>query len=216
MVGVRSGLKSGFAAGIVNVFVVLLGLPILVGGIVAGWISLPSQWPGAWILLLAVAWWGGARAIRGVDLSGWKNVPLVGLLAGLTHGLVLGILVGVLAFLTAGGADVRQVLAKVSPEAMDLLTFGLSPIVAALLVLGLVTLTGLLSTFLAYASARYRWEASMANVTPRFWHKRPISATGWIVPSTLEPWFTITRRVLLLMASSIASGETKPSLSNGT
>jgi ABC-type branched-subunit amino acid transport system permease subunit len=163
MVGVRSGLKSGLAAGIVNAFVVLLGLPVLVGELTASWFSLSSQWQGVWILLLAVAWWGGTRAVRGTELSTWKNVPLVGLLTGLTHGLVLGGLIGVLAFLTAGGADVRQVLAQISPEAMSLLTFDLSPIAAALLVLGLVTAVGLLSALLAYASARYCWGESIAG-----------------------------------------------------
>ncbi|MFN2272544.1 MAG: ABC transporter permease subunit [Anaerolineae bacterium] len=163
MVGVRSGLKSGLVSGIVNVFVVLLGLPVLVGDLTASWFSLSSQWPGVWFLLLAVAWWGGARAVRGAGLSAWKNVPLVGLLAGLTHGLVLGGLIGVLASLTAGGSDVRQVLAQISPEAMSLLTFDLSPILAVLLALGLVTAAGLLSALLTYASARYRWGESMAG-----------------------------------------------------
>ena len=94
MAGVRSGLKSGFAAGIVNALIVLLGVHVLLGDVLAGWFSLPSPQPGAWLLLLAVAWWGGARALR-EQPEGWKNVSVVGLLAGLAHGLVMGVLVGV-------------------------------------------------------------------------------------------------------------------------
>jgi ABC-type branched-subunit amino acid transport system permease subunit len=163
MVGVRSGFKSGFLAGIVNGFCVLLGLPLLTGGIVAGWFSLSSQWPGAWILLLAVAWWGGTRAVRGAGLSSWGNVLLAGLLAGLAHGLILGGLVGASASLIAGGADVRQVLVQVSPEAMDLLTFGLSPALAVLITVGVMALVGMVSALLAYASARHRWGERLAG-----------------------------------------------------
>jgi ABC-type branched-subunit amino acid transport system permease subunit len=163
MAGVRSGLKSGFAAGIVNALIVLLGVHVLLGDVLAGWFSLPSPQPGAWLLLLAVAWWGGARALR-EQPEGWKNVSVVGLLAGLAHGLVMGVLVGVLASLTAEGADIRQVLAKVSPEAVDLLTFGLSPIVAALMMFGVMTLVGVVSALLANASTRYRWGESIAGV----------------------------------------------------
>jgi ABC-type branched-subunit amino acid transport system permease subunit len=162
MAGVRSGLKSGSAAGIVNAFVVLLGLPILLGGIVAGWFSLPSQWPGAWIPLLAVAWWGGARAVRGAQLGAWKNVFLAGLSAGLVQGLILGVFVGGLVSLIAAGVDVRQVLAQVTPDAMDLLTFGLVPTMAASVVLGVMTLIGVVSAILAHAWARYRWGESLA------------------------------------------------------
>jgi ABC-type branched-subunit amino acid transport system permease subunit len=162
MVGARTGLKSGLIAGIVNGFAVLLGLPVLLGGIVAGWFSLGSQWPGAWLMLLIVAWWGGTRAVRGLESGSWKSVLLAGLLAGLTHGLVLGALVGVLASLTAGGVDVRQVLVQITPEAMALLTFGLAPVAAALMVLGVMALTGVVSAMVTQAWARYRWGESLA------------------------------------------------------
>jgi branched-chain amino acid transport system permease protein len=166
MSGVRSGLKSGFIAGFVNAFVVLLGLQALVGNVLAGWFSLPSQWPGAWLLLLAVAWWGGARAVR-EQTGAWKDVSLAGLAAGLTHGLTIAVLVGGLASLIAGGADVRQTLAKVSPEAMGLLTFGLPPIVAALVLFGVMVAVGLTGALFAYASARYRWGESRSSAWER-------------------------------------------------
>jgi branched-chain amino acid transport system permease protein len=173
MVGVRSGLKSGFAAGIVNSLVVLLGLPLLVGGIVAEWFSLSSQWQGAWVLLLLVAWWGGARAVRGA-LRGWKDVLLAGLLSGLIHGVVLGMLVGGVTSLLSEGVDVRQVLAQISPEAMGLLTFGLSPVMASVVILGVMAVTGVVSALLAYTSTRYRWGESVAGVWRRA--QKPVQA----------------------------------------
>jgi ABC-type branched-subunit amino acid transport system permease subunit len=162
MAGVRSGLKSGFAAGIVNAFIVLLGVHVLLGDMLADWFSLPSQGLGAWLLLLAVAWWGGARIVQ--DPSGWRDVSLAGLMAGLAHGLTLGVLVGVLAALTVGGADVRQVLVQISPEAMDLLTFGLPPVAAATLMFGVMTVIGVVSALLAFASARYGWGEWLAGI----------------------------------------------------
>jgi branched-chain amino acid transport system permease protein len=162
MARVRSGLKSGFAAGIVNVFIVLLGVHALVGGMLAGWFSLSSRWPGAWLVLWTVAWLGGTRAVR-EQLGEWRGITLAGLSAGLAHGLTLAVVVGALASLTTGGADVRQTLAKVSPEAMGLLTLGLPPVAAALMVLGQMTVIGMASSFVAYLSARYRWGESLSG-----------------------------------------------------
>ena len=52
---IRSGLRAGILAGLINIFIVLLGLQVLVGTIVQGWFDLPSQGLGAWLLLLSVA-----------------------------------------------------------------------------------------------------------------------------------------------------------------
>ena len=45
--------------------------------------------------------------------------------------------------------------------------------------------------------------------------RRPISATGWIVPSTFEAWHMTTARVFGRRSAATASGSTKPRPSNG-
>jgi ABC-type branched-subunit amino acid transport system permease subunit len=164
MSGKRTGLRNGLVAGLVNAFIVILGLTSLVGTIVAGWFSASSKLPGAWILLLAVALLGGARAVQSAQTGTWKDVSIVGLLAGASHGLILAMLIGVLATLVASGVAVREVLVQISPEAINLLTFGLTPLVAALVVLAVITVSGLIGALLAHASARYQWRGSLAEV----------------------------------------------------
>jgi branched-chain amino acid transport system permease protein len=165
MSGVRSSIRSGLVAGVVNIFIVLLGVTGLVGTIVAGWFSTSSKLPGAWILLLAVAFFGGARAARSAQTATWRDVSIVGLAAGTSHGVILAVLVGVLASLVeASAAAVREVLVQVSPEAMDLLTFGLPSVVAALVVLIIITLGGLVGALLVFVSVRYQWGDALAGV----------------------------------------------------
>ena len=50
----QSGLGAGLLSGLVNILAVLLGLTGLMGTLVQGWFDLPSQVPGAWVVLLAV------------------------------------------------------------------------------------------------------------------------------------------------------------------
>ena len=52
------------------------------------------------------------------------------------------------------------------------------------------------------------WAASIAKRTPRSRQMRPISATGWIVPMTLEPWLTTTSLVLDRIRRAMSSGST--------
>jgi branched-chain amino acid transport system permease protein len=165
MSGVRSSIRSGLLAGVVNAFIVTLGVTGLVGTIVAGWFSTSSKLLGVWISLLAVALWGGARAMQSARAGTWKDASIVGLLAGVSHGLTMAVLVGVLASLVeVSAAAVREVLVQISPEAMGLLTFGLAPVVAALVVLVIITSGGLIGALLAYASARYQWWDALAGV----------------------------------------------------
>jgi ABC-type branched-subunit amino acid transport system permease subunit len=164
MSGMRSSFRSGLIVGIVNTFIVLLGITNLVGTIVAEWFSISSKLLGAWILLLAVALWGGARAVRSTQASTWKDTSVAGLLAGVSHGVILAVLVGLLASLVDAGVTVREVLVQISPDALELLTFGLPPVVAALVVLAIITVGGVSGALLAYASARYQWQESLAAV----------------------------------------------------
>ena len=67
------------------------------------------------------------------------------------------------------------------------------------------------STFMRATSISTRpavCAASMANSTPRSRQMRPTSATGWMVPITLEPWFMMTSFVSGRMRRAISCGST--------
>jgi branched-chain amino acid transport system permease protein len=159
---IRSSLREGLLSGTINVFIILLGLTSLVGTMVQGWFDLPSPMPGAWLLLLGIAFWGGTRAGGRALEKAEKQAPLAGLLAGVVHGLLVAILVWSVATVTNGGFELRKWLAQLTVEAIELLTFGLDPTLAALLDVALLTLASLLGALLVMASARYGWRESLS------------------------------------------------------
>jgi branched-chain amino acid transport system permease protein len=159
---IRASLREGLLVGSINVAIILLGLTGLVGMIIQDWFNLPSQVLGAWLVLLGIALWGGARA-GGRALRGpGRGAPVAGVIAGLAGGLVVAILVGVAAAVIATGFELRKWLVQLTPEAIELLTFGLAPLPAALLVLVLLTIASLLGALLVLASARYGWRDSLS------------------------------------------------------
>jgi ABC-type branched-subunit amino acid transport system permease subunit len=160
---IRASLRGGLLAGIMNVFVILLGLTGLVGTIVGGWFDSPSQEPGAWGLLLLIALWGGATAVQRVKSGSWRETLIAGLLAGAPHGLILAAFTWVVSSLIDSGAEVRKWLVQLTTEAIDLLTFGRPPAVAALVMFAALTIAGVAGALLAHASTRYRWRESLSQ-----------------------------------------------------
>ena len=88
---IRSIIRDGLIAGIVNLFVVLLGVTGLVGGIMIERFKLTSPEPGAWVVLLLVALGGGMTAARRALCKSWKEALVAGLVAGVPHGLLMGV-----------------------------------------------------------------------------------------------------------------------------
>jgi ABC-type branched-subunit amino acid transport system permease subunit len=159
---IRSSLREGLLSGIVNVFIILLGLTSLVGTMIEGWFGLPSPMLGAWLVLLGIALWGGARAGGRALEKSEKQAPLAGIIAGAVHGLLVAILVWSAATVTNTGFELRKWLAQLTVEAIEMLTFGLDPTPAALLDLVLLIVASLLGSLLVLASARYGWRESLS------------------------------------------------------
>jgi ABC-type branched-subunit amino acid transport system permease subunit len=160
---IRSNVQSGLLTGFINIFAVLLGLTGLAGAILEDWFNLPSPVFGAWILLLAVAFWGGARTVGGARPRGWGEILAGGLVSGAIHALLMGVYVWALASLVDSGANVRKYLTQISAEAVGLLTFGSAPRVAALIVFILLVAVGVLGALVPFASARYKWRGSLVQ-----------------------------------------------------
>ncbi|MDZ7739071.1 MAG: hypothetical protein U5K32_08415 [Bacteroidales bacterium] len=152
---VKPRLRSALIAGLINTLVILLGLTGLAGTLVSGWFGLSSQRPGAWLLLLLVAYWAGARATNRPRAETWREALSAGLVAGLSHGLLVGAIIWLLSGLVSRGMDVRTYLAQISPEAMRLLTFGLAPSAAAVVSSALILVGGLSGALLSYAYRLY-------------------------------------------------------------
>jgi branched-chain amino acid transport system permease protein len=160
MSNLRSNLRDGLAVGLISILVVLLGLTGLAGTLVAGWLDLSSQTLGAWTVLLLIALLGGARAALDDRETSWVMVSVEGLAIGVGHGLLLGMFTWGMSTLVNTGADTRKWLAQIYPEAMDLLTFGLTPVVGGLVVFALVTAASIAGALVASTSKRHHWRES--------------------------------------------------------
>lgn len=154
---IRSSLRGGLLAGVINLFIILLGLTILLGRLIGGWFGLTSQRPGAWILLLLIAFWGGRRAVQRASDGSWRDTVVAGLVIGASHAVLLGAFTWLVSALTNSGAELRKSLVQLTPDAIDLLTFGRPPVTAALVMAGALLAATLAGALLTYASARYRW-----------------------------------------------------------
>ncbi len=158
---IRSSLRGGLLTGIVNLFILLLGLTGLLGRLIGGWLGLTSPKPGAWILLLLIAFWGGRTAFQHIQRGSWRSAGVAGLVAGVAHGVLLAAFTWLVATLTNSGADLRKWLVQLTPEAIDLLTFGRPPLTAAV-VLGCALLAASLAgALLSFASAHYHWRDAL-------------------------------------------------------
>jgi branched-chain amino acid transport system permease protein len=150
----RASLRDGLIAGIINVFLILLGLTTLFGEMVQNWFKLESPTLGAWLLLLAIAVWGGGKAARPRLEKSALGAMLAGLVSGITHGLLLGVFLFVISTLIAGGAQLRQWLYQLNDQAVEMLTFGQSPAIAALITFGLVVSASLVGALIMVVWAR--------------------------------------------------------------
>lgn len=160
---IRSILRAGLIAGIINTFAVLLGLTGLAGGVLVEWFDLPSPELGAWALLLGVALWGGSTAIRSAGGKSWGETLAAGLLAGAPHGLMLAVLTWLVGSLVDAGVEVFRYLVQITAEAVQLLTLGRSPLTAAVVMFAALTGAGLVGAVWAQASARYGWGESLRS-----------------------------------------------------
>ena len=154
---VRSLLREGWVMGAIMIIVVLLGLNGLAGTIVAGWLGIDSLVLGSWLLLIILVMSAGAKALRYVEDLTSNQVLLAGALIGAADGLLMAILTGIMTALSASGAEVRKWLVQMTDDAIRLLSFGLSPLLAALLMFIVMTLGGLGGAAFARAWQRNEW-----------------------------------------------------------
>lgn len=172
---IRGAWRGGLLTGLINIFMVLLGVTGLAGMLAARWFAVRSQVPGAWLLLLGIAFWGGATAARRITCNAWGQAVGVGLLAGASHGALFGAFTGLVSALLRSGTDLRKWLAQLTPQAINLLIGGRTPPAGALVLFVVLTMAGLAGALWVHALARYGWRMWLSERWRATWKK--ISAT---------------------------------------
>jgi branched-chain amino acid transport system permease protein len=114
-------------------------------------------------LLAGVALGGGAAVVRRTGSGSFGKITVAGLLTGASHGLVMALFTWVVGSLIGSGVALRKWLAQLTPQAVELLTFGLSPVAAALVMFAILIVGGLAGALLVYMSARYGWRQSLSG-----------------------------------------------------
>ncbi len=164
---IRLSLRDGLTTGVINVFVILLGLSTLFGNTLRGWLRLGGQAPGAWLGLVLVAMWGGAQARRHSGGKSLQGALVAGLAAGLAHGLLLALFIWAVAWLSESGYAIRTWLAQLTPDVVSFLSLGLRPASAAAVSMALLTAAGLAGGALSWAAEKYAWGAAIRSARAR-------------------------------------------------
>ncbi len=166
----RINLKHGLIAGVVNAYIVLVGLIGLAGTLLEDWFNLPSAVPGAWFVLVLVAMWGGAQAVKKYDrvvVRSWAEALTRALPSALVHGLFIGALAWLLTTLAANGAELREWLAQLTPDNLGLLALGQLPLRGALLAFVMLAAGTLLGALVTYVASHYQCGARIKARTEK-------------------------------------------------
>ena len=153
---IRSGIRGGLLVAGIVIFLILIGVPTLVGTMVQEWFDLEGQVAGAWVVLIGMGLVAGSTTVNKLESPTWGQTLVTGAVAGLVNGVLLGIVVGVLGALHAAGIDLREWLAQVGGEAIELLTLGREPVIAGAIVCGAMVLAGVVGAVIRTMRTNYR------------------------------------------------------------
>ncbi|MBN1666174.1 MAG: hypothetical protein JW862_03775 [Anaerolineales bacterium] len=157
----KSQIKNGFQVGLIFSFVIffffLIGFTITMSEIIGDVLPLDSavrsgHSGGLIVFFVLLGMWAGSRAV-GEGHGKWHAFVLPGLVAGLTIGLLIGGSSLAFGYLDAADVDMRQYFVQLSRPSIQLLLYGNSPWVGAVLNLVIFTLSGAFGSLLSYGSA---------------------------------------------------------------
>ena len=160
---VKKALSFGLTAGIVLLFLNLIGFIPVIGQIIFDTRKLQ---PGEYATVLALSGFLiGLLAInqkKGESIS-WKDGLLNAALSGGMAGLVLLPFVAAMSILQKSGTDPRTYLVNLSPDAVELYLFNASWIVASLLNIVILAAGGLLAVVFVKAVWRANWRKNASQ-----------------------------------------------------
>lgn len=167
------GIRTGVVFGIIIVTMVLIGFTVagavLVGKLFGASSSFSTP-PLAYfvIFMILIGGWAGASASAPsvTEPDTWKRVLTSGAAAGLVSGLFAAVIGFIFGTFIANRVDPRTYLPSVSPESVRMFLFNQSPLTGSLMLLGLLTISGLAGAALSFFlrnSERVRSGASKAS-----------------------------------------------------
>lgn len=151
------GLRTGVIFGIIILTMVLIGFTVTAAGLVGKLFGASSSYstpPLAYFVIFMVltgGWAGASASTRSVtEPDTWKRVLTSGTAAGLVSGLFAAVTGFLFGTLIANKVDPRTYLPSVSPESIKMFLFNQSPLTGSLMLLVLLTVSGLAGAALSF------------------------------------------------------------------
>lgn len=169
---IRNGIRTGIVFAVIIVFLMLVGFTVtgslmvsrFFGVEVAGDKSAqipPVLYLGISLGLLGV--WMGSSCSKNDSPDTYLRAGAAGLASGITSGVIIFTLALVFGLINAGGTDVRNYLAQVSPPSVKFFLFDLEPLPGAAVHLVLMMATGVLGALMARFFGRSAWRKNLGE-----------------------------------------------------
>lgn len=152
----KNASRIGLTFGVVTIFFILIGLTVTVSEIIGDILNADSltragNTTGLLVFFGLLGLWCGSLAAK-MSKENWKTALITGLVSGLIAGLLTGGMTFLVGTLDAADVDIRTYFAQLSRPAIQLLTYGKTPLVGAILNTVIFTIAGLLGGLMAYGS----------------------------------------------------------------
>ena len=153
----HKGIRTGVTFGVIIVTMFLIGFTVAGAGLVGKLLgasasySTPSLAYFAIFMILIGAWAGASASPRPVaEPDTWKRALTSGTMAGLVSGVFAAVIGFLFGTLTANRIDPRTYLPSVSPESIKMFLFNQNALAGSLMLLVLLTASGLAGAALSF------------------------------------------------------------------
>ncbi len=193
---INNGFRTGLIFGIINIFLILIGFPMVAGTIIKDAIhndstvllGLNADILDMLIFMGLIGLWAGAsggRRLKG-EVDTWLDALASSASSGFTNGLLVGGLAYLLGALNDAGVRISVYLAAILPATIKQLLLGKNTLDGALLEFGFLFVTGLLGGALGFA-LRGQWRKALGDWWKKIWSGFVNSA--WVRKIRSHPLF---------------------------
>ena len=151
------GIRTGVIFGVVIAAMFLIGFTVAGAGLVGKLLGASSSYGTPSLayfslFMILIGIWAGvsasARPLHGIDT--FKRTAIAGISAGAASGLFAALIGFIFGMLTSNSIDPRTYLPSVSPESIRMFLFNQAPLIGSLILLVLLTASGLLGAALSF------------------------------------------------------------------
>ena len=170
---IRKSAKYGVSFGFILLFLAFIGfttiMASLIGNVFGQKNMTSSQAVSNLIILQSIfGLWCGIASSRRAETDDRNNALLAGLASGFVGSLFLAILVLIVGTINASGADIRVYLTSFNNDYVQFLSFNQSPLIGAILHIGVFSIASVLGGLLHFEFVRINMKEKIRNQSVKF------------------------------------------------